>query len=164
MLYYKNWLVNNIKDKKFKSNINRIELFDNKKLVKSLPLILLNNIKIKMEYKTYKKRIIEAQSRRENLLAVKIKKCKEFRDLFNVKRNLLNQNYQINKSFKNLSLNYKLYSANLSKNQQIIEKSEVRKNKRQEIQVKKIQFDQQKRNEKERKSLKIICYDYKMNQ
>jgi len=51
-LYYNNWLVNNIKDKKIKANINRIEIFDNKKLVKSLPHMLLNNIRIKKEYRT----------------------------------------------------------------------------------------------------------------
>jgi len=48
-LHYKNWLVNNIKDRKIKANKNRIELFDNKKLIKSLPLNLLNNIRIKIE-------------------------------------------------------------------------------------------------------------------
>jgi len=103
-LHYKNWLINNIKDRKIKANTNRIESFDNKKYIKSLPLKLLDNIRIKMEYKPYEKRMREAYSKRENILAIKIKKCKEYRDLFNVKRNLLNQIYQLNKLFKNLSL------------------------------------------------------------
>lgn len=51
-LYYKNWLVSNIKDKKIKANRNRIELFDKKKLVKSLPHMLLANIRIRIEYKS----------------------------------------------------------------------------------------------------------------
>lgn len=162
-LHFKNWLVDNIKDKKLKINNNRIEIFEKSNKNKSLPMRLLNNYRIN-KIPSWKKRLDDANRRRNNLILIRINLCKESSELLKLKKIYVDQSYEMHKSFKNLNLNYKLKSANLSKHQQIAESSYLRKIKQEEIHNKKAIFNLQKQKELERKNLKIVYYESKINQ